>query len=71
MIKIDIDKSKTTHEEYPYLGISESSSTIVLFISEDFGIEIINSDGEHAFRQGKWYENAFHKFNGTITLSNG
>lgn len=55
---------------YPYLGINNTKTFVVLFTSVNYGV-VVWSDGPHGRQIGLnegWAETNFTPFNGTITL---
>lgn len=69
-VKVEIsEKSDTVKWDYPCILIS-SNGRIVLFYSENCGVQLNTSGSEDIHHYDDWQMSSFKPFNGSITLSN-
>jgi hypothetical protein len=63
------ENKKEEKSKYPYYGINERS-TIILFISKDYGVVVAVSDSSLFYigKERKFGERYFTPFTGTITI---
>jgi len=72
-MKIEVKENEVkASSKYPYLGIFEDKSFIVLFIKETTGCVVWTNEDSEGVNElsDNWLEHKFTPFNGTITLSN-
>lgn len=71
-VEINITENKLAEFDYPFIGISTSSSVIVLFGSKRKGIVLDKNDSTYkvGYMCETWDMNCFVELKGTITLSN-
>jgi hypothetical protein len=71
MIISEVKNDKKLTREYPYLGHSKCTDTVVLFMHQGRGVCLKASSGKIGVLSETWIEDNFEPLTGELVLRNG